>query len=163
MLFRTKVLDPWLPVIPANAYGPQLPLAAFVTHRGPEPADGGLADVGLEPGDGLVLLGSGEPGLGEPGSGDPAPGEPALGEAGVGEPGLGKLCGGDEEVDLALVLGEVVGRCGVALLMSGPQPVSTTMVKDTAIAGQIRFGFTSKLLYLLENQRRASTGCVWLI
>jgi len=132
MLFRTKVLDPWLPVIPANAYGPQLPLAALVTHRGPpEPPDDGLADVGLEPGDGLVLLGSGDPALGEPG---------------VGEPGLGELGGGDGEAEVALVLGEVVGGCGVALLTSGPQPVSTAMVEDTAIAGQIRFGFTSKLL-----------------
>ena len=48
----------------------------------------------------------------------------------------------------ALDLGDVPGECGAALWMSGPQPVSTTMVEDTAIAGQIRFGFTTSLLCL---------------
>ena len=46
------------------------------------------------------------------------------------------------------MLGDVLGECGAALLMSGAQPVSTTMVEDTAIASQIRFGFTTSLLYL---------------
>ncbi|MGH7511721.1 MAG: hypothetical protein ACREOQ_02245 [Gemmatimonadales bacterium] len=73
-------------------------------------------------------------------------GDPALGDPGVGEPGLDEPGGGDGEAEVALVLGEVVGECRVALLTSGPQPVSMTIVEDTAIAGQIRFGFTSKLL-----------------
>jgi hypothetical protein len=125
-------LDPWLPVIAAYSYGPQLPLAALVTHRGPGPPEDGLADVGLELGDELVVPGSGEPALGEPALGDC---EPADGDA-----------------EVALGPGDVPGEWGgAALWMSGPQPVSTTMVEETAIAGQIRFGFISTLLYLLET------------
>jgi hypothetical protein len=52
---------------------------------------------------------------------------------GSGVPGLG-------------VFEDVVGGRGAALWTSGLQPVSMTMVADTMIAGQIRFGFTSKLL-----------------
>ena len=63
---------------------------------------------------------------------------------------------GDAELDeedgkaaVVLVAVEVLGECGAAVLMNGLQPVSATMRADTAIANQIRFGFTSKLLYLL--------------
>lgn len=122
-----------------------MPLAALVTHRAPEPPAEELADVGLELGGALVVPGSGEPGLEEP-----PLGEPALGEAGSGELALGVSGPGDadESDEGALDLGDVPGECGAALWMSGPQPVSTTMVEDTAIAGQIRFGFTTSLLCL---------------
>jgi hypothetical protein len=131
-------------------------LAALVTHLGPEPPGDGLADVGLELGDELVMVGLGEAGLGEPGSGAPVLGEPALGEPVLGEPAVGEPGSGDVELDeedgkaaVVLVAVEVLGECGAAVLMNGLQPVSATMRADTAIANQIRFGFTSKLLYLL--------------
>jgi hypothetical protein len=133
MLFRTYVLDPLLPVMLVKLYGPQLPLAALVTQRGPEPPAGGLAEVGLELGDELVVLG-----LGEPGSDAPVLGEPPLEDT-----------GDDGKAVVVLDVAEVLGECGAALLMNGLQPVNATIIADTAIAGQIRFGFTSKLLYLL--------------
>jgi hypothetical protein len=94
MLFWTKVLDPPLPVMPEYVNGPQVPLAALVTHLAPELLADGLAEVGLELGDELVMVGLGETGLGVPGSGAPVLGvpvlgEPVLGEAVVGEPGSG--------------------------------------------------------------------------
>jgi len=128
-------------------------LAALVTHLGPEPPGDGLADVGLELGDELVMVGLGEAGLGVPGSGAPVVGEPVVGEpvpgeAVVGEPGSG-VAEEDGKAAVVLVAVEVLGECGAAVLMNGLQPVSATMRADTAIANQIRFGFTSKLLYLL--------------
>ena len=146
MLFWTKVLDPPLPVMPEYVNGPQVPLAALVTHLAPELLADGLADVGLELGDELVMVGLGETGLGVPGSG-----EPVLGEAVVGEPGSGvaELDEEDGKAAVVLVAVEVLGECGAAVLMNGLQPVSGTTMADTAIANQIRFGFTSKLLYLL--------------
>ena len=147
MLFWTKVLDPPLPVMPEYVNGPQVPLAALVTHLALEL----LADVGLELGDELVMVGLGETGLGVAGSGAPVPGEPVLGEAVVGEPGSGdaELDEEDGKAAVVLVAVEVLGECGAAVLMNGLQPVSGTTIADTAIANQIRFGFTSKLLYLL--------------
>ena len=65
----------------------------------------------------------------------------------LGEPALGVSGPGDAD-EGALDLGDVTGECGAALWMSGAQPVSTTMVEDTAIAGQIPFGFTTSLLCL---------------
>ena len=102
--------------------------------------------MGLELGDELVMVGLGETGLGVPGSG-----EPVLGEAVVGEPGSGvaELDEEDGKAAVVLVAVEVLGECGAAVLMNGLQPVSGTTMADTAIANQIRFGFTSKLLYLL--------------
>jgi len=133
-------------------------LAALVTHLAPEPLEeDGLAEVGLVPGAGLVVPGSGVPGLGVPGSCEPVVGEPALGEPALGDCELGGATGG---AAVALVLEDVVGGRGAALWTSGLQPVSMTMVADTVIAGQIRFGFTSKLLYLLVIQGRAPTGRV---
>ena len=123
-------------------------MAALVTHLGPEPPGDGLADVGLELGDELVMVGLGETGLGVPGSGAPVVGEPVPGEAVVGEPGSG-VAEEDGKAAVVLVAVEVLGECGAAVLMNGLQPVSATMRADTAIANQIRFGFTSKLLYLL--------------
>jgi hypothetical protein len=156
MLFWTKVLDPPLPVMPEYVNGPQVPLAALVTHLAPELLADGLADVGLELGDELVMVGVGETGLGVPGSGAPvlgvpALGEPVLGEAVVGEPGSGvaELDEEDGKAAVVLVAVEVLGECGAAVFMNGLQPVSGTTMADTAIANQIRFGFTSKLLYLL--------------
>ncbi len=137
-------------------------MAALVTHLAPPPGADGLAEVGLEPEAGLVVPGSGVPGVGVP-----ALGEPGVGVPGSGEPGLDGPVPGDCELggaaggaDVALVLEDVVGACGAALWTSGLQPVSMTIVADTVIAGQIRFGFTSKLLYLLVIQRRAPTGRV---
>jgi hypothetical protein len=151
MLFWTKVLDPPLPVMPEYVNGPHVPLAALVTHLALELLADGLADVGLELGDELVMVGLGETGLGVAGSGAPVPGEPVLGEAVVGEPGSGdaELDEEDGKAAVVLVAVEVLGECGAAVLMNGLQPVSATMRADTAIANQIRFGFTSKLLYLL--------------
>lgn len=152
MLFWTKVLDPPLPVMPEYMNGPQVPLAELVTHLALEL----LADAGLELADELVMVGLGESGLGVPGSGAPvlgvpALGEPVLGEAVVGEPGSGvaELDEEDGKAAVVLVAVEVLGECGAAVLMNGLQPVSGTTMADTAIANQIRFGFTSKLLYLL--------------
>ena len=85
--------NPLLPVIPEYLYGPQVPLAELVTHLAPEL----LADVGLELGDELVMVGLGESGLGEPGSGAPAPGDPVPGEPAPGEPVLGEPGSGDAE------------------------------------------------------------------
>lgn len=90
------------------------------------------------------------------GLGEPEVGSRGLGlvGSGLGEPGLedSELCDGDGDGDgdaeVALSFGEVV-ECGAALLMAGLQPASATIAADTAIADQIRFGFTSKLLYLL--------------
>jgi hypothetical protein len=78
-------------------------------------------------------------------------GEPVPGEAVVGEPGSGdaELDEEDGKAAVVPVAVEVPGECGAAVLMNGLQPVSATMMADTAIANQIRFGFTSKLLYLL--------------
>jgi hypothetical protein len=166
MLFWTKVLDPPLPVMPEYVNGPHVPLAALVTHLALELLADGLADVGLELGDELVMVGLGETGLGVAGSGAPVLGEPVLGEAVVGEAVVGEAVvgeavvgepgSGDAELDeedgkaaVVLVAVEVLGECGAAVLMNGLQPVSATMRADTAIANQIRFGFTSKLLYLL--------------
>jgi hypothetical protein len=151
MLFWTKVLDPPLPVMPEYVNGPHVPLAALVTHLALELLADGLADVGLELGDELVMVGLGETGLGVAGSGAPVLGEPVLGEAVVGEPGSGdaELDEEDGKAAVVLVAVEVLGECGAAVLMNGLQPVSATMRADTAIANQIRFGFTSKLLYLL--------------
>jgi hypothetical protein len=101
-------------------------LVALVAHRAPEV---GLAEVRL----GLVGLGFGEPVVG-----DPVVGDRELGD------GYGKA-------EVAFGLGDVFGECGVALGTSGPQPASTTMVADIAIAGQIRFRFMAKLLYLFET------------
>ena len=83
--------------------------------------------------------------------GEPVVGEPVPGEAVVGEPGSGvaELDEEDGKAAVVLVAVEVLGECGAAVLMNGLQPVSATMRADTAIANQIRFGFTSKLLYLL--------------
>lgn len=44
--FDTKVLKPLLAVIPANLYGPQLPLFEDVTHAGPVGVEDGAAVVG---------------------------------------------------------------------------------------------------------------------
>ena len=151
MLFWTKVLDPPLPVMPEYVNGPHVPLAALVTHLALELLADGLADVGLELGDELVMVGLGETGLGVAGSGAPVLGEAVVGEAVVGEPGSGdaELDEEDGKAAVVLVAVEVLGECGAAVLMNGLQPVSATMRADTAIANQIRFGFTSKLLYLL--------------
>ena len=124
-----------------------MPLAALVTHRAPEPPAAGPAGVGLDLGDEVVMPGSGEPGLEEPPLGEPALGEAGSGELLLGEPTLGVSGPGDAD-EGALELGDVPGECGAALWVSGTQPVSTTMVEDTAIAGQIRFGFTTSLLCL---------------
>lgn len=126
-----------------------------------------MAEVRLGLGDGLVMLGSGELGLGQFGLGEFGLGQPGLGEPGSGEPGSGEPKLGDSELgngeaEVALGRGDTLGKCGAALRVSGPQPASTTMVADTEIAGNIRFGFTSKLLYLLEHQLRAPTRRVWL-
>ena len=124
-----------------------MPLAALVTHRAPEPPAAGPADLGLDLGDEVVGPGSGEPGLEEPPLGEPALGEAGSGELALGELALGVSGPGDADEE-ALDLEDVTGECGAALWMSGAQPVSTTMVEDTAIAGQIRFGFTISLLCL---------------
>ena len=124
-----------------------------MTHRAPEPLGDGLAEVGLGLEDRVVLLGFGELGFGEPGSGEPGSGEPGSGEPGSGEPVLGdsELGHGDSKAEMALGLAVVLGECGAALWMIGPQPVSATMVVDRTIAGQICFGSTSKLLQLFET------------
>ena len=138
------MLEPPLPVMPEYVNGPQVPLAELVTHLAPEL----LADVGLELADELVMVGLGESGA--PVLGVPALGEPVLGEAVVGEPGSGVAeLDEDGKAAVVLVAAEVLGECGAAVLMNGLQPVSGTTMADTAIANQIRFGFTSKLLYLL--------------
>ena len=124
-----------------------MPLAALVTHRAPEPPAAGPAGVGLDLRDEVVLPGSGEPGLEEPPLGEPALGEAGSGELLLGEPTLGVSGPGDAD-EGALDVEDVTAECGAALWMSGAQPVSTTMVEDTAIAGQIRFGFTTSLLCL---------------
>ena len=108
----------------------------LVTHRAPEV---GLAEEGL----GLVGLGSGDPVVGDPVVGDPVAGEPVVGDSELGD--------GEGKAEVAFGLGDVLGECGAALGMSGPQPASTTMVADIAIAGQIRFRFMDKLLYLIET------------
>ena len=112
-----------------------------MTHRAPEV---GLAEEGL----GLVGLGSGDPVVGDPVVGDPVVGEPVVGEPVVGDSELGD---GEGKAEVAFGLGDVLGECGAALGMSGPQPASTTMVADIAIAGQIRFRPMDKLLYLIET------------
>ena len=171
MLFRTLVLEPVLPVMAGSLYGPQVPLGALVTHDAPEPPLGdGLADEVLGLGDGLVgpgelglgELGSDELGLDELGLGQLGLGELGLGQLGLGEPGLEDSEGdGDGSAEVVLVLGNGFGDCeslpvtrtrdgtppaGAALPNIGPQPVRTTMVVDTAIAGQITLVFTGKLL-----------------
>jgi hypothetical protein len=180
MLFRTLVLDPVLPVMAGSLYGPQVPLAALVTHDAPEPplGDGladGLADEVLGLGDGLVgpgelgldelgldELGSDELGSDELGAGQLGLGELGLGQLGLGEAGLEDREGdGDGSAEVVLVLGNGFGECeslpvtrtrdgtspaGAALPNIGPQPVRTTMVVATAIAGHISWVFTGKLL-----------------
>jgi hypothetical protein len=171
MLFRTLVLDPVLPVMAGSSYGPQVPLAALVTHDAPEPPLGdGLADEVLGLGDGLVEpgelgpgeLGSDELGLDELGLGQLGLGELGLGQLGLGEPELEASEGdGDGSAEVVLVLGNGFADCeplpvtrtrdgtppaGAALPNIGPQPVRRTMVVDTAIAGHISLVFTGKLL-----------------
>jgi hypothetical protein len=171
MLFRTLVLDPVLPVMAGSSYGPQVPLAALVTHDAPEPPLGdGLADEVLGLGDGLVEpgelgpgeLGSDELGLDELGLGQLGLGELGLGQLGLGEPELEDSEGdGDGSAEVVLVLGNGFADCeplpvtrtrdgtppaGAALPNIGPQPVRRTMVVDTAIAGHISSVFTGKLL-----------------
>jgi hypothetical protein len=171
MLFRTLVLDPVLPVMAGSSYGPQVPLAALVTHDAPEPPLGdGLADEVLGLGDGLVEpgelgpgeLGSDELGLDELGLGQLGLGELGLGQLGLGEPELEDSEGdGDGSAEVVLVLGNGFADCeplpvtrtrdgtppaGAALPNIGPQPVRRTMVVDTAIAGHISLVFTGKLL-----------------
>jgi hypothetical protein len=181
MLFRTLVLDPVLPVMAGSSYGPQVPLAALVTHDAPEPPLGdGLADEVLGLGDGLVgpdelgldelgldelgsdELGSDELGLDELGVGQLGLGELGLGQLGLGEAELEDIEGdGDGSAEVVLVLGNGFDDCeplpvtrtrdgtppaGAALPNIGPQPVRTTMVVDTAIAGHITLVFTGKLL-----------------
>jgi hypothetical protein len=124
-------------------------LAALVTHRAREPLEGALDDVLPWLGDGLLVLGSDELGLGELGSGEPGLGDSELGDK-------------DENAGVALDLGDVPGECGAALWIGDPQPVSRMTVAETAITGQIRFGFTSKLPYPLANQPRASACRVGL-
>jgi hypothetical protein len=176
MLFRTLVLDPVLPVMAGSSYGPQVPLAALVTHDAPEPPLGGaLADEVLGLGAGLVgpdELGLDELGLDELGSDELGLDELGVGQLGVGELGLGQLGLGEAELEdsegdgdgsaeVVLVLGNGFDDCeslpvtrtregtppaGAALPNIGPQPVRTTMVVDTAIAGHISLVFTGKLL-----------------
>lgn len=119
-------------------------MAALVTHEAPEPLRDRLAEAVLGLGDGLVVLGRGD----------------GLVVLGLGEPGLGDSQRGDGDAEVALGLGDSLGERAclgftgaradgtlpdacAALWMIGPQPVSTTMVADTAIAGHIRFVFTS--------------------
>jgi hypothetical protein len=126
-------------------------LVALVTQAVPELLGDGLGDVGLALGDGSGLLGLAD---GEVGSG--------LGDDVVGS-GLGDLLGTgvlgaeDGETELELGVGDdVLGGCEwvgfpkvgppVARRATGPQPASTTVVAHTAIAGQICFFFTSRLL-----------------
>jgi hypothetical protein len=161
------VVDPVLSVIAESTYGPQLPLTALVTQAAPEVLGGGLADVVLGLGDGLVVLGLGETGLGETG----------LGDAGLGDCELGDAAADvdwdeDGEVVVMLGLGVGLGECrwlGLAvdgrlpdatLPMTGSQPATATRVAATAIAGQIRIVFTSRLLYLSGHHRRALTGAI---
>jgi hypothetical protein len=150
MSFMTKVLFPALPVMFEEAYGPQVPLAALVTQAVPELVlvGDGVAEVGL--GEGLGLVGLGE-GLGVVGLGDGVVGS-GLGVTvwlgfGVGETEVGgslgvgdDVLGGREWVGFPKVGPDVVWR------ETGPQPASTAAVAHTAIAGQICFFFTSKLL-----------------
>ena len=170
------MLDPVLPVMAGSSYGPQVPLAALVTHDAPEPPLGGaLADEVLGLGDGLVgpdELGSDELGSDELGSDELGLDELGVGQLGVGELGLGQLGLGEAELEdsegdgdgsaeVVLVLGNGFDDCeslpvtrtregtppaGAALPNIGPQPVRTTMVVDTAIAGHISLVFTGKLL-----------------
>jgi hypothetical protein len=201
MLFRTLVLDPVLPVMAGSLYGPQVPLAALVTHDAPEPPLGGaLADEVLGLGAGLVgpgelgpdelgldELGLDELGLDELGSDELGLDELGVGQLGVGELGLGQLGLGEAELEdsegdgdgsaeVVLVLGNGFDDCeslpvtrtregtppaGAALPNIGPQPVRTTMVVDTAIAGHISLVFTRQAPYLLEGQRKAATALTW--
>jgi hypothetical protein len=125
-----------------------------------------------------VVVGSGDPGLGgsvlgefelgESELGESELGEFELGESELGESELGESELGDPELsdgvgdEVAFGPKAVFRWCDEALLTSGPQPASMTMVADTASVGQIGFGFTSMLLYLLEHQPRAPTCPVWL-
>src|ERR1700691_411856 len=146
MLFRTLVLDPVLPVMAGSSYGPQVPLAALVTHDAPEPPLGdGLADEVLGLGDGLVE--PGELGPGELGSDQLGLDEPGLGQLGLGEPELEDSEGdGDGSAEVVLVLGNGFADCeplpvtrtrdgtppaGAALPNIAPQPVRRTMVGHT--------------------------------
>lgn len=153
------MLDPALSAMAGSVYGPQVPLAALVTHAAPEVLGGGLADVVLGLGDGLVALGLGEPGLGdcELGDGDADAARDWDGEVAVT---LGLGVGFGECRWLGLTRTRVDGRLPDATPMTGPQPASATRVADTAIAGQIRFVFTSKFLYLSGHHRRALTGAI---
>jgi hypothetical protein len=154
------VLDPLLAAIPAKSYGPQLPSAALVTQAteplGDELAELGLGlglgdeTTGLGLGDDTTELGLGELGLGESelGLGDVSVAlGPAVSELGLGDAsaalGPGELDDGDGEAEVPLDPGKGHGECSGALWVSGSQPVSMTMVADTASAGQIRFSFTS--------------------
>jgi hypothetical protein len=154
MSFMTKVLFPALPVMAEEAYGPQVPLAALVTQAvlelllvGDGVADG-LAEVGLGEGLGVVGLGDGfvGSGLGDDMVGSGLGDDERLG-FGVGETEVGGSLGvgddvlaGCEWVGFPKVGPDVVWR------VTGPQPASTAVVAHTAIAGQICFFFTSKLL-----------------
>ena len=159
-----------------SSYGPQVPLAALVTHDAPEPPLGdGLADEVLGLGDGLAgldelgldELGSDELGLDELGLDELGVGQLGLGELELGQLGLGEAeledseGDGDGSAEVVLVLGNGFDDCeplpvtrtrdgtppaGVALPKIGPQPVRATMVVDTAIAGHISLVFTGKLL-----------------
>jgi hypothetical protein len=52
------VVDPLLPVIPEYTYGPQLPLAALVTHRAATPLADGTAEAALDAEDVLGRIGA---------------------------------------------------------------------------------------------------------
>jgi hypothetical protein len=141
MLFRTLVLDPVLPVMAGSAYGPQVPLAALVTHDAPEPPLGdGLADEVLGLGDGLVgpdelgpdelgsdelgsdELGSDELGLDELGVGQRGLGELELGQLGLGEPELEDSEGdGEGSAEVVLMLGNGFDDC---------EPLPVTRTRD---------------------------------
>jgi hypothetical protein len=124
-------------------------LTALVTHAVPELLGDGLGDVGVGLGDGLELLGLAD---GEVGSGL---GDDVVG-SGLGDDVVGSGLG-DDLVGSGLGVGDdVLGGCEwvgfakvgppVARRLTGPQPASTTVVAHTAIAGQICFFFTSRLL-----------------
>lgn len=145
------MLDPPLAVIPEKWYGPQLPLGELVTHRAGEPSEDGRADVGFELERGAPVE-RGVPLVRAPVAGAPVVRAPVAGELMAGDCELGGEDGAAEVRSGVPSMGDTALRVGV------PQLASTTTVAAAAIAGQICFGFTGKLLYLGGTPTNTTAG-----